>query len=222
MTSGGELENLLSPQGNDVRHAKSRPNVVDSRSDQLSPLHVFEASASCDPSGRTVIESNNPTLEFRNESEHSMRKITRGGAVLFAAATVSTVLLPGSANAVSAGDKPDKVKVKYAKPPKPVLGDIVICNHSGYMFDVYAEGPDLRTDDLAGSFDECTDWDSVAPGSYDIGFSLRVPSQQNVIIQARFKRNGHVFYKVFKSEGIVQGKVAGDRVTRVDLFIPRG
>jgi hypothetical protein len=151
-----------------------------------------------------------------------MRKITRGGAVLFAAATAATALLPAaSANAVSMGDKPHHKKVVYKKSPPP-RGEIVICNHSGYMFDVYADGPSLRTDDLAGNFDECTDWAKVLPGSYDIGFSLRIPSQQNVIIQARFKRDGHVFYKQFNGEGVVNGKVAPDRTTRVDLFIPRG
>ena len=150
-----------------------------------------------------------------------MRKISRGGAALFAVATAATVLAPASANAVSMGDKPEK-HVKVVKSSPPPRGELVICNHSGYMFDVYADGPSLRTDDLAGNFDECTDWARVLPGSYDIGFSLRIPSQQNVIIQARMKRDGHVFYKVFNGEGVVNGKVAADRTTRVDLFIPRG
>jgi hypothetical protein len=87
-----------------------------------------------------------------------MRNVTRAGAVVFAAATAATVLLPATgANAVSAGDKPEKHhKVKVVKAAPPPRGEIVICNHSGYMFDVYADGPSLRTDDLAGSFDECS------------------------------------------------------------------
>ncbi|MGQ0463933.1 MAG: hypothetical protein ACT4QG_01310, partial [Sporichthyaceae bacterium] len=112
-----------------------------------------------------------------------MRKMSRAGAVVVAAAAASAILPAAAASA----DSP--------------RGEIVICNHSGYMFDVYAEGPSIRTDDLAGSFDECTDWNRVLPGTYDIGFSLRVPSQQNVLIQARLKRNGHVFYKVFSGQG---------------------
>ncbi|MGQ0846570.1 MAG: hypothetical protein ACT4QF_20800 [Sporichthyaceae bacterium] len=152
-----------------------------------------------------------------------MRNVTRAGAVVFAAATAATVLLPATgANAVSAGDKPEKHhKVKVVKAAPPPRGEIVICNHSGYMFDVYADGPSLRTDDLAGSFDECTDWARVLPGSYQIGFSLRIPSQQNVIIQARFKRDGHTFYKVFNGQGVLSTGVAKDRTTKVDLFIPR-
>ncbi|MGQ0846568.1 MAG: hypothetical protein ACT4QF_20790 [Sporichthyaceae bacterium] len=133
-----------------------------------------------------------------------MRKMSRAGAVVVAAAAATAVLPAAAATASST--------------PR---GEIVICNHSGYMFDVYADGPSLRSDDLAGSFDECTDWYRVLPGSYQIGFSLRVPSQQNVIIQARFKRDGHVFYKVFNGQGVVSTSVAKDRTTRVDLFIPR-
>jgi hypothetical protein len=98
----------------------------------------------------------------------------------------------------------------------------VICNHSGYMFDVFADGPSIREDDLAGSFDECTDWARVLTGNYEIGFALRVPSQQNVIIQARFKREDHVFYKVFNTQGIVRANVGNHELTRVDLYIPRG
>jgi hypothetical protein len=89
------------------------------------------------------------------------------------------------------------------------------------MFDVFADGPSIREDDLAGSFDECTDWRPVLTGKYDIGFALRVPSQQNVIIQARFKRDGHVFYKVFNGQGIVSGSVGYHELMRVDLYIPR-
>jgi hypothetical protein len=133
-----------------------------------------------------------------------MNKLARAGAVVAAAAAATAVLPIASASASA---------------PR---GEIVICNHSGYMFDVYADGPSLRSDDLAGNFDECTDWYRVLPGKYDIGFSLRIPSQQNVIIQARFKRDGHVFYKQFNNEGVVSTSVAPDRTTRVDLFIPRG
>ena len=107
-------------------------------------------------------------------------------------------------------------------PPPPPLGTIIVCNHSGYMFNVYADGPSIREDDLAGSFDECTAWDKVLTGNYQIGFGLRTTSTQNVIIQARFKRNDHVFYKVFNNEGVIQGFVNKDEVMRIDLFIPQG
>src|SRR5882757_146427 len=147
-----------------------------------------------------------PRRESHTEREHSMRKMTRAGAVVVAAAAATAVALPASAAHASDG------------PPR---GEIVICNHSGYMFDVYADGPSIREDDLAGSFDECTDWARVLTGKYDIGFALRVPSQQNVIIQARFKREDHVFYKVFNGQGVVTTNVGRGELTRVDLYIPR-
>jgi hypothetical protein len=144
----------------------------------------------------------------------SMRQIARAGAVAFAAAALA--FTGTAAHAAPMGDKP-----KPAAPAPPPVGQIVICNHSGYMFDVYADGPSIREDDLAGSFDECTDWRPVLTGKYDIGFALRVPSQQNILIQARFKREGHVFYKVFNGQGVVSTSVARDELTRVDLYIPR-
>jgi hypothetical protein len=144
-----------------------------------------------------------------------MRQIARAGAVAFAAAAL-TVTGVSAAMAAPMGDAP---KPHRAAPPP--VGQIVVCNHSGYMFDVFADGPSIREDDLAGSFDECTDWRPVLAGKYDIGFALRVPSQQNVIIQARFKREGHVFYKVFNNQGIVTTNVGRDELTRVDLYIPR-
>ncbi len=132
---------------------------------------------------------------------------TKRAAALLAAAGVAALTPVAGASAAEA---------------KP-RGEMVICNHSGYIFDLFADGPSIRTDDLAGNFDECTDWARVLPGNYDIGYSLRIPSQQNVIIQARIKRAGHVIYKVFKnSTGIVKTNVEVDRTTRVDLFIPRG
>jgi hypothetical protein len=99
---------------------------------------------------------------------------------------------------------------------------IVVCNHSGYMFNVYADGPSIREDDLAGEMDECTSWDKVLTGNYQIGFGLRTTSTQNVIIQARFKRDDHVYYKVFNNEGVLSGFVNKDETMRVDLFIPQG
>ena len=89
------------------------------------------------------------------------------------------------------------------------------------MFDVYADGPSVREDDLAGSFDECTDWKPVLAGGYSVGFGLRTASAQNVIIQARYKRDGHVFYKVFNGQGQLPLAVGKDEVTKLDLFIPQ-
>jgi hypothetical protein len=144
-----------------------------------------------------------------------MRQIARAGAVAFAAAAITLTGI-SAATAAPMGDKPHP-----AAPAPPPTGEIVICNHSGYMFDVYADGPSIREDDLAGSFDECTNWRRVLTGKYDIGFALRVPSQQNVLIQARFKREDHVFYKVFNGQGLVSTSVGRDELTRVDLYIPR-
>ncbi|HEX3830178.1 MAG TPA: hypothetical protein VHV82_23165 [Sporichthyaceae bacterium] len=161
-----------------------------------------------------------------------MRNSVRFGAIaVAAAAATSLAALP--AGAASADGAPPAVPVHHAAhhhhhhlaalpPAPPPLGTIVICNHSGYLFNVFADGPSVREDDLAGSFDECSNWDKVLTGNYQIGFGLRTTSTQNVIIQARFKRDDHVFYKVFNNEGIIQGFVNKDETMRIDLFIPQG
>ena len=147
-----------------------------------------------------------------------MRKISRAGAAAVTLAVAGIAAAPmQSASAASMRHHPHGPAV-----PPPPLGKIVVCNHSGYMFNVYADGPSIREDDLAGSFDECTDWAPVLTGNYQVGFGLRTASSQNVIIQARFKRNDHVYYKVFNFEGVIQGFVNKDEVMRVDLFIPQG
>jgi hypothetical protein len=144
-----------------------------------------------------------------------MRNITRTGAVL-AAVFVAAVALPAAS--ASAHDWDWALEDSDG----PGEGLIEVCNHSGYLFDVYADGPSVRRDDLAGSFDECTHWRPVRPGHYDIGFGFRGTSGQNVIIQARFKRDGQTFYKVFNSEGVVSSNVGPGSHLRVDLFIPQG
>jgi hypothetical protein len=160
-----------------------------------------------------------------------MRNSVRFGAIAVAAAAATSLgALP--AGAASSDGAPPAVPAHHAAhhhhmapqlpPPPPPLGTIVVCNHSGYMFNVFADGPSIREDDLAGSFDECTAWDRVLTGNYQIGFGLRTSSAQNVIIQARFKRNDHVFYKVFNNEGVLSGFVNKDETMRVDLFIPQG
>ncbi|HEX3827774.1 MAG TPA: hypothetical protein VHV82_10930 [Sporichthyaceae bacterium] len=142
-----------------------------------------------------------------------MRKITRAGAAAATLAVAGIAAVPmQSASAAST----------HHGPPPPPLGMIVVCNHSGYMFNVYADGPSIREDDLAGEMDECTSWDKVLTGNYQIGFGLRTTSTQNVIIQARFKRDDHVYYKVFNNEGVLSGFVNKDETMRVDLFIPQG
>jgi hypothetical protein len=148
-----------------------------------------------------------------------MRNSTRIGA---AAATFAVAGL-GVAAAPAASAAPVAPAGHHHGPAvaPPPLGAIVVCNHSGYMFNVYADGPSVREDDLAGSFDECTDWAKVLTGGYNIGFGLRSASAQNVIIQARFKRDDHVYYKVFNREGIIPAFVNAGEVTRVDLFIPQ-
>ncbi|HEX3614401.1 MAG TPA: hypothetical protein VHU88_22130 [Sporichthyaceae bacterium] len=106
----------------------------------------------------------------------------------------------------------------------PPSGLIEICNRSGYLFSVYADGPSQREDDLAGlsKSGECTDWAPVLAGSYSVGFGVRTASAQDMVIQARVKRDDHVFYKVFNREGVIPEAIgAGDRV-QVDLFIPQG
>ena len=144
-----------------------------------------------------------------------MRTFARIGAVAATLAVAGLAVTAAPATAAPAKHHP------HAGPAAPPLGKVVVCNHSGYMFNVYADGPSVREDDLAGSFDECTDWAKVLTGGYNIGFGLRTASAQNVIIQARFKRDDHVYYKVFNREGVIPAFVNAGEVTRVDLFIPQ-
>jgi hypothetical protein len=146
-----------------------------------------------------------------------MRKISRAGAAAVTLAVAGIAAAPMQSASAASMHHP-----KGPAMPPPPLGKIVVCNHSGYMFNVFADGPSIREDDLAGSFDECTDWAPVLTGNYQVGFGLRTSSAQNVIIQARFKRNDHVYYKVFNNEGVLSGFVNKDEVMRVDLFIPQG
>lgn len=147
-----------------------------------------------------------------------MLKSLRGATAL----TLALLAAAAAGQPVHAADKPTgkpKPAVAAAKPP---MGKLVVCNHSGYMFGVFADGATTtRTDDLAGSYDECTDWKPVPPGSYDLGLNLRVPSQQNVLINLRVKRDGHTIYRRM-GNGTTSIKVSADRTTRVDVFIPRG
>ncbi|HEX3827773.1 MAG TPA: hypothetical protein VHV82_10925, partial [Sporichthyaceae bacterium] len=113
-----------------------------------------------------------------------MRNSARFGAIAVAAAAATSLgALP--AGAASADGAPPAVPVHHAAhhhhaapmpPPPPPLGMIIVCNHSGYMFNVYADGPSIREDDLAGEMDECTSWDKVLTGNYQIGFGLRTTS----------------------------------------------
>lgn len=100
-------------------------------------------------------------------------------------------------------------------------GAIVICNHSGYGYGIYADGPSAEQTDLAGSFDECERWD-VLPGAYELGMTAYAPGSDPLLFQARFKRNGHSIYKVFNGEGTINFNVAEGKTTRVDLFVPQG
>ncbi|HEX3827745.1 MAG TPA: hypothetical protein VHV82_10785 [Sporichthyaceae bacterium] len=103
---------------------------------------------------------------------------------------------------------------------------ISICNRSGYMFNVYADGPSVREDDLAGfsKGGECSDWPKVLPGGYQIGFGLRTAgggTNGAVVVHARFRRNNHVFYKAFNNEGVISTTLGpGDNV-QLDLEVPQ-
>jgi hypothetical protein len=148
-----------------------------------------------------------------------MNKMTRFGAAVCAGAA-GLVLLPATmANA--------NTDHKGPAGPKPPTGIIQVCNRSGYMFNVYVDGPSLREDDLAGlsKSGECSAWDPVLVGSYQVGFGLRTTSggaNGGVIIQARFRRNNHVYYKVFNNEGVISTFVnKGDNI-ELDLMIPQG
>jgi hypothetical protein len=104
---------------------------------------------------------------------------------------------------------------------------IQVCNRSGYMFDVYADGPSVREDDLAGysKGGACTDWANVLPGSYQIGFGLHPAgsgANGGVIVQARLRRNHYVYYRTFNNEGVFSSRVGPGDVVMMDLMIPQG
>ena len=101
-------------------------------------------------------------------------------------------------------------------------GRLLVCNHAGYMFKVFADGPSTRHDDLSGEGDECTHWKPVLPGRYTVGFVLRHPSKKPIVISARVKRGSTVFYKVVKPfGGGIALTIPPDELTRIDLFIRR-
>jgi hypothetical protein len=140
------------------------------------------------------------------------------------AAVLALALAPTTAaTAASAGVSAHAPGPKaHAKKKPPRLGMLVVCNHTGYVFGVYADGPSIREDDIAGSFDECTDWKPVKAGDYDIGFTMRTPSQQPATIQARIERHGVTYYQTFNSQGTLDVNVGAKQVTKIDLFIPQG
>jgi len=146
-----------------------------------------------------------------------------GGAVAVITAAVLALSPAAGALAAPAGDAahvphPATVAKKKAKAKK--LGLLVVCNHTGYVFGVYADGPSIRQDDIAGSFDECTDWKPVKVGDYSIGFTMRTPGQQPPMVQARVNRDDVTYYKTFNSQESLDVNVGAKKVTRIDLFIP--
>jgi hypothetical protein len=105
----------------------------------------------------------------------------------------------------------------------PTLGTIMVC--SANNFDVYAEGPSFREDDLMefNKHGECTDWKPVLPGNYEIGWASRVNGGYFVNIECLVRRGkSHVMYKRLNSEGHVYSTVAPGELTRVDLWIGHG
>jgi hypothetical protein len=109
---------------------------------------------------------------------------------------------------------------------KPAGATINVCNRSGYLFDVYADGPSIRQDDLAGfsKGGECSDWPKVLPGSYQIGFGLTTTSggaNGAVAVHARFRRNNHVYYNVFNNEGVITTTLGPGDIVQLDLEVPQ-
>jgi hypothetical protein len=99
------------------------------------------------------------------------------------------------------------------------IGRMIVCNHGGYGFDVFADGPDSFTDDLAGSFNECADWAPARAGAYEVGFSFPYAAPPGTIFNIRIKRNGHTTYRNFNSEGTFNTNVGQGQVTRIDFYI---
>jgi hypothetical protein len=125
-----------------------------------------------------------------------------GCAAAAAMALATVILVPGTAGA-SAGN----------------VGGMVVCNHGGYGFDVFADGPDSFTDDLAGSFNECADWAPARAGQYEVGFSFPYAAPPGTIFNIRIKRAGHTTYRNFNSEGTFDTNVGRGQITRIDFYI---
>jgi hypothetical protein len=98
-------------------------------------------------------------------------------------------------------------------------GGMIVCNHGGYGFDVFADGPDSFTDDLAGSFNECADWAPAHAGQYEVGFSFPYSAPPGTIFNIRIKRAGHTTYRNFNSEGTFNTNVGPGQITRIDFYI---
>jgi hypothetical protein len=99
------------------------------------------------------------------------------------------------------------------------VGQMIVCNHGGYGFDVFADGPDSFTDDLAGSFNECADWSPARAGQYEVGFSFPYAAPPGTIFNIRTKRAGHTTYRNFNSEGTFLTNVGRGQTTRIDFYI---
>lgn len=98
-------------------------------------------------------------------------------------------------------------------------GGMVVCNHGGYGFDVFADGPDSFTDDLAGSFNECANWAPAHAGQYEVGFSFPYAAPPGTIFNIRIKRGGHTTYRNFNNEGTFNTNVGRGQITRIDFYI---
>jgi hypothetical protein len=96
---------------------------------------------------------------------------------------------------------------------------MVVCNHGGYGFNVYADGPDSFVDDLAGSFNECADWSPATPGGYQIGFSFPYAPPPGTLFQIRVKADGTTTYRTFNGQGTFDTNVRPGRTTRIDFYI---
>lgn len=134
-----------------------------------------------------------------------MRMTPRRSAMLLAV-TAAAALLP-AAGATAAVDG-------YGR-----YGSMVVCNHGGYGFDIYADGPQAFTDDLAGSFDECADWSPARTGAYEVGFSFPYAAPPGTLFQIRIKRAGHSTYRVFNAEGSFTTNVGARQTTRIDFYV---
>lgn len=98
-------------------------------------------------------------------------------------------------------------------------GAMVVCNHGGYGFRVYADGPSTFSDDLAGSFNECADWRPAKAGAYRVGFSFPEPPPPGTLFEVRIKAGGNTTYRRFTDEGDFGTNVRPGQTTRIDFNI---
>ncbi len=143
--------------------------------------------------------------------------LSRALSVTLAATCLAA--LPSAAGAVTAGDAPGHQKDGPTR--------IVICKFGLDTFDVYADGGlysdggSIRHASLSQGKRKCTDWGTVQPGIYDLGFAQRIASEAKVVVRAKLMVRGKIVKKTFDGEGVINALVRKGDTVRLNLYTER-